>query len=197
MLARSGYPSGPLDEWAVEPKLDGWRARLLIDPSLRDGFVVRTRRGVNITAAVPELATLAHCGLRVVLDGELVVGAGRLDDFYRLTPRLSTRRPREGCTFAAFDLLWLDGETITGWRYDERRRILDELRLGGRCCVVPSFPGPNARDLVDVCSDHGVEGVVLKRLRSTYRPGERSPHWRKAKTPEWAAHRDRRHSTRS
>jgi bifunctional non-homologous end joining protein LigD len=192
MLARSGYPAGPLDEWAVEPKLDGWRARLLIDPALPGGLVVRTRRGVNITTALPELAPLAESGLRVVLDGELVVGGGRLDDFYRLTPRLSTRHPREPCTFAAFDLLWFDGEAIIGWRYDERRRVLDELGLVGRCCVVPSFPGPTARDLVDVCSEHGVEGVVLKRLRSTYRAGERSPHWRKVKAPEWAAHRDRR-----
>jgi ATP-dependent DNA ligase len=31
------------------------------------------------------------------------------------------------------------------------------------------------------------EGVVLKRLRSIYLPGRRSPGWRKIKTPGWAA----------
>lgn len=40
--------------------------------------------------------------------------------------------------------------------------------------------------LLAACSDHDVEGVVLKRLRSIYRPGERRHHWRKVKVPTWA-----------
>ncbi len=39
--------------------------------------------------------------------------------------------------------------------------------------------------LFAACEEHGVEGIVLKRRTSTYRPGERSPHWRKLKTRHW------------
>lgn len=42
MLADRGLPKGSLDYWAVEPKLDGWRATVLVDEG---GVVVRTRRG--------------------------------------------------------------------------------------------------------------------------------------------------------
>jgi len=33
----------------------------------------------------------------------------------------------------------------------------------------------------------GVEGIVMKRLGSPYRPGERSADWRKLKVEGWAA----------
>jgi bifunctional non-homologous end joining protein LigD len=72
MLAERGLPAGSLDYWAVEPKLDGWRATVLVD----DGkVVVRTRRGHTITEMIPGLDALAS--RRFLLDGELVAGAGR------------------------------------------------------------------------------------------------------------------------
>jgi bifunctional non-homologous end joining protein LigD len=74
MLADRGLPKGSLDYWAVEPKLDGWRATVLVD----DGkVVVRTRRGHAITEMIAGLDALARSGRRFLLDGELVAGAGR------------------------------------------------------------------------------------------------------------------------
>jgi bifunctional non-homologous end joining protein LigD len=49
--------------------------------------------------------------------------------------------------------------------------------------VLPRFEGTDAQDLLAACIDHDVEGIVLKRLRSRYRPGERSRDWRKVKAP--------------
>jgi bifunctional non-homologous end joining protein LigD len=64
MLLRPGpLPSG--EGWAFELKWDGFRAIV----STEDGLRVRSRRGWNMTAQVPELAALPD-GL--VLDGELV-----------------------------------------------------------------------------------------------------------------------------
>ncbi len=52
----------------------------------------------------------------MVLDGELIVGAGTAADFYALKPRmaLSAARAGSGCrvTFVAFDLLFLDGWNV-------------------------------------------------------------------------------------
>jgi ATP-dependent DNA ligase len=141
MLADRGLPRGDLAGWAAEPKLDGWRATVVVDPGLPGGVVVRTRRGHGITSAVPGIGALTEIGHCVVLDGELVAGAGTAGDFYGLLPR----------------------------------------------------PRPDAADLLDACATHDVEGIVLKRLRSIYRPGERTRHWRKLKTPDWSAvHRPRR-----
>src|SRR5581483_12430694 len=50
----------------------------------------------------------------VRLDGELVVGAGRAEDFYALAPASPASRGRiRPCRSGAFDLLWLDGELLT------------------------------------------------------------------------------------
>jgi ATP-dependent DNA ligase len=52
ILAERGLPTGSLDCCAVEPKLDGWRATVLID----DGtVVVRTRRSHAITEMIASL----------------------------------------------------------------------------------------------------------------------------------------------
>jgi ATP-dependent DNA ligase len=48
MLAASGSVLRG-DGWAVEPKLDGWRAVVTVD----DVLTVRTRRGRDITDSVP------------------------------------------------------------------------------------------------------------------------------------------------
>jgi bifunctional non-homologous end joining protein LigD len=196
MLADRGLPRGDLAGWAAEPKLDGWRAMVVVDPGLPGGVVVRTRRGHGITSAVPGIGALAEIGHRVVVDGELVAGAGTAGDFYGLLPHLVRRRhpgPPAPVSFWAFDLLWIDGEPLLDRPYLERRQRLEDLRLCGPCGVLPRFPGPDAADLLDACATHDVEGIVLKRLRSIYRPGERTRHWRKLKTPDWSAvHRPRR-----
>jgi bifunctional non-homologous end joining protein LigD len=195
MLADRGLPRGDLAGWAAEPKLDGWRAIVTVDPALPGGVVVRTRRGHAITDSVAGVEALAGLGRRLVLDGELVAGAGTATDFYGLLPRIARRRHAGPApvTFWAFDLLWVDDEPLLGRPYLERRARLEELPLAGPCRVLPRYPGPDAADLLGACADHDVEGIVIKRLRSIYRPGERSRHWRKIKTADWSVnHRPRR-----
>ena len=189
MLASSGPIAAPEDDWAFEPKLDGWRVLVSLDDRLR----VRTRSGRKVTSALPQLAPLeeALCGRSVLLDGELVVGQGRGCDFYRLSPLMATTRRSCGrqngapLFFVAFDLLYLDGEVCTALGYPERRALLEQLRFSGQSwCTMPSYPGMG-RALFVSCARLGLEGVVAKRLDSVYRPGKRTADWVKAKTPEW------------
>jgi bifunctional non-homologous end joining protein LigD len=64
MPSRPGpLPSG--SGWSYEVKWDGFRALV----STEDGLRVRSRRGWNMTEAVPELVALPP---RLALDGELV-----------------------------------------------------------------------------------------------------------------------------
>jgi bifunctional non-homologous end joining protein LigD len=167
MLAGWGAPVGDPPAWAAEPKLDGWRALVTID----HGVTVRTRRGHVLE--VPELEPLARLGVTLVLDGELVAKAGRMEDFYDVMPSVAIRRrPRRApLTFAAFDVLWLDGRLTTGLPYRHRRRLLEQLDLDGAATVVPSWPGEDADALLDACERLDVEGVVLKRLSAATRRG--------------------------
>lgn len=126
------------------------------------------------------------------MDGELVCGQGRAEEFYALSSRMAARRPgtvaaRRGVaptTFVAFDVLHLD-EPIIGLAYEERRARLVELGVRGPAwATVPVLEGP-LEELVAACEGVGLEGVVAKRLSAAYRPGERSRHWVKVKTASW------------
>src|SRR3954453_1009701 len=105
MLAANRAPGE--GRWAIEPKLDGWRALVYVDGGVR----VRTRRGRDVTASLPELAGLAEqVPDGTVLDGELVAGAGRGVDFYAVRPSMAARRRRTPLTFVAFDAPVVAGE---------------------------------------------------------------------------------------
>lgn len=188
MLAESGRPGGPLDGWVAETKLDGWRALVTIDA----GLVVTTRNGHQITELLPELKPLLDLGCPAVLDGELIAAAGRCEDFYAITSQLSRRTNRPALTFVAFDLLWLDGHDLTHLAYDERRRVLLDLELPPPAVVVNQFDAADLEDVLHACESHGVEGVLLKRRDSTYRPGQRCDTWRKVKCESWLRHAERR-----
>lgn len=191
MLASSGAIRGLAEDYAFEPKLDGHRATVAVAGG-RVG--VRSRNGHDVTAAVPELDSLASAlfGRSVVLDGELCAEDGRPADFYRLSGRMAVRRPvtveqarqRVPVTFVAFDVLWLDGD-VTGEPYTTRRELLESLGLAGPAwCTVSSFPGAGA-ELYAACTELGLEGLVAKRLDSRYQPGVRSKYWVKAKCADW------------
>jgi bifunctional non-homologous end joining protein LigD len=184
MLVTPGAPRRfDAEEWAAEPKLDGWRSIVTIN----DRVEVRSRTGRFITSRVPELDPLRHIGLPVVLDGELVALDDRGHvDFYALSQRMLGRRLHRAVTFCAFDVLWLDGHDCTVLPYEHRRRLLESLELTGPTwCTLPSVPADSANDLLDACARFGQEGIVLKRLGSQYVPGARSQDWRKQKTVEW------------
>jgi bifunctional non-homologous end joining protein LigD len=203
MLASAGAIRGAADDYAFEPKMDGWRAIVSVAAGR---LVVRTRNGHDVTASVPELQPLeaALWGRSLVLDGELVAHKGTPSSFYRLSGRMAARRPavvdaarrRTPATFVAFDVLWDDGD-VTAEPYTDRRCRLEALDLAGPAwCTVSSFPGAGA-ELFAACTALGLEGLVAKRLDGRYEPGVRSKAWVKAKCADWLEHHaEHRHDLR-
>ena len=120
-----------------------------------------------------------------VLDGEVVAFDDRgRPSFGALQGRMANRARRgrgPGVTYLVFDLLWLDGRLLTGLPYTERRRLLEELEVAGPAWqTVASFAGAGAA-LLEATREQGLEGVVAKRLQSTYLPGRRTRNWLKTK----------------
>jgi len=157
-----------------------------------DGLTVWTRRGTDITDKVPEVAAL---GVDCVLDGELVSGAGLPADFYPLAGLMSARRRRSAVTFVAFDVLRLDGRSLLDYDLASRREVLECLvRLSdGALTAVATFDGTDLDDVLMCCEPMQLEGIVVKRRTSLYRPGRRSVEWRKVNCPAWRTdHGERR-----
>jgi bifunctional non-homologous end joining protein LigD len=77
-----------------------------------------------------------------------------------------------------FDVLAFDGEPTLRESYRARRELLDALPFDGiHAQVVPTFPEGDA--LFAAVCESGLEGVVAKRLRDRYLPGQR--RWIKVK----------------
>ena len=175
-------------DWAFEVKWDGVRAIARSQPGQLRLF---SRNGNEITSAYPELGGLAAAlgPHEAILDGEIVAFDDRgRPSFQALQPRMHLRGERAIGQLAAsapvsyvlFDLLWLDGHSLTELPYEQRRRQLDSLDLNGERWHVPEFHRGNGAALLAATREQGLEGIVGKPLNSRYLPGRRSI-WAKIK----------------
>jgi bifunctional non-homologous end joining protein LigD len=176
--------------WALEMKWDGVRALAFVE---RGQVRLMSRTERDITVAYPELTGLGHATphKQLLLDGEIVVfGEGGWPEFEALQSRMhvsdaSQARLLAGqnpVTYLVFDLLQLDGRPLLDLEYRDRRALLDELGLTGpNWQTPPGFPGEDFAAVQAVSRQHGMEGVVAKRLASRYLPGARTDNWRKIK----------------
>src|SRR4051794_33469759 len=172
MLARTGgLPTR--GRWAYEVKWDGFRAIVRAGGDFR----VRSRRGWDMTALVPELEALPAG----VYDGELVAFVDGVPYFPAVCARLLNGVNDVVLHYLVFDLLALDGYTTMHLPYEGRRAKLEWLRLPGDVALVADRFDDGAA-LWDVVRERGLEGVVAKRLDSRYLPGERG--WVKTKNRE-------------
>ena len=192
MLATTGPLPKDDDAWAFELKWDGVRAIAVVDGGR---IHLTSRNGNDLTSAFPELRAMGEqLGSRqVVLDGEIVAfdEAGR-PSFQLLQPRIHASEGRRAgragsapaVVYVLFDLLYVDGESLLGRPYGERRGRLEALGLeqapDGRWALSPRFGGPGS-EVLRASLDQGLEGVVAKRLDSPYLPGKRSRTWTKVK----------------
>ncbi len=195
MLASTGeLPGDDEPGWAYELKWDGIRALAYV----QDGQVrLVSRLGRDMTRAYPELHQLAAQPAaaggwtQAVLDGEIVAfdPAGR-PSFELLQQRMHVTAPIRAArlatavpvTYLAFDLLSLDGRALLTAGYASRRSALEGLGLPGPYWQVPpAFTSYRGADVLAASGEHGLEGIVAKRLDSRYEPGSRSAAWRKVK----------------
>jgi bifunctional non-homologous end joining protein LigD len=175
MLAKPGpLPSGR--GWSFEPQWDGFRAIVRSG----DHYCVRSRRGWHMTELLPEFSSLPVEG---VFDGELVAfGDDGLPCFERLSRRILHGDSSIPVAFILFDVLEVEGLSTMDQSYRERREILELLSFGTGCHVCPRFDDGAA--LWESVCERRLEGVVAKRERDPYRPGERG--WVKPKNPGWS-----------
>jgi bifunctional non-homologous end joining protein LigD len=190
MLATAGGLPSDDAGWAYEMKWDGLRALAYV---VRGGLRLVSRTGRDITHAYPELASppSGAADRQLVLDGEIVaLAGGSRPDFEALQQRMNIGSAAQAralsaqipVSFLAFDLLWLDGQSLLEQRYARRRELLEALGLqGSRWQVPPSFVGESGADIQAVSRHQDLEGIMAKRVGSRYEVGRRSPAWRKIK----------------
>ncbi|HYZ82254.1 MAG TPA: ATP-dependent DNA ligase [Solirubrobacteraceae bacterium] len=169
-LARSGKDLPLGDQWAYEPKFDGFRAIAFVDGG---ECTIQSRGGKSLGRYFPELQFPPG---RYVVDGEIVIDAADgHEDFGALQQRIHPAASRIAllaeqtpARYVAFDLLAREDEALLGWSFAERRAALEEVTQAGiDLTPLTRDPDGTAEWLRDG------EGVVAKDLGAPYRPGER------------------------
>jgi ATP-dependent DNA ligase len=170
-LARSAKQLPLGEQWAYEPKFDGFRAIAFVDG---DEAYIQSRSGRPLGRYFPEVTFKPG---RYIVDGEIVIDASDgQQDFGALQNRLHPAASRvqllaeqTPAHFVAFDLLALDDATLLELPYAERRAALTELTDEYGIDLTPSTTDPAAAEPWLA----GGEGVVAKELSAPYRPGQR------------------------
>ena len=142
-------------DWTFERKFDGIRL-----VAFKQGTDVRlysrTRKPQSLPAIAAAIAMLPVPD--AILDGELTWESGRI-------------------AYHLFDIIWVDGRSVTALALGARRAILGALPLSSPLALVPELddaePWERARA-------EGWEGVIAKRRDSPYET-RRSKHWLKMK----------------
>lgn len=183
---------GAFDQWQAEWKWDGIRAQLI----RRNGNTWIWSRGEELlTGRFPEIeqsSALLPDG--TVLDGEIMPWSNGPLSFAllqrrigrkRLTPRILAEVP---VVLLSFDLLELGGEDIRNAPLKERRRalasLLGSLTGGVAFAISPLVAASSWAGLGEErlrAREMGNEGVMLKRLESSYRVGRKRGDWWKWK----------------
>jgi ATP-dependent DNA ligase len=169
-LTRKQLPEG--EEWAYEPKLDGFRAIVFVDG--KESYI-QSRSGKPLSRYFPELSFRPG---RYVLDGELVIrgsdGEPVFDNLQmRLHPaesRITLLSEQIPATFVAFDLLAEEDEKLFKVPLRERRARLEKLTK--RDGSVELTPLTTDTGQADEWLRH-TEGVIAKDLDAPYVPGKR------------------------
>jgi bifunctional non-homologous end joining protein LigD len=189
MLARPGKLPRDEQGWGFEVKWDGIRTVAFLD---HGHITLQGRNFTDFTPRYPEVRPLARelGARRLILDGEVVAfdSDGR-PSFERLQSRMHLasdsavkRRMRDTpVTYVIFDLLYLDGHTTYSLTYEQRRELLEALGLEGAAWRVPAYHHGEGKALLKATRELGIEGIVAKRLDSTYDLGRRAGAWVKIK----------------
>ena len=155
-----------------------------------------SRRGIEKAKTLPDVVEIAT-GFRAqscIVDSEVIAVDynGRFLPFQyllkRTVPRelseeeLAERREKVKLTIRAFDILYLNGQVLMEMPLSERRRYLKEVVPGeylaeGRDCK----EGVELMRFYEEALRKGLEGIIVKDIRSLYEPGRRTYTWLKIK----------------
>ncbi len=176
---------------AFEYKIDG--ARIQIHKQTSE-VKIFSRRLTDVTESLPEIVENVKGNVTadsVIMEGEVVAldSAGYPIAFQHLMRRfkrvrdVSQMAKEMPLTLYLFDILYLNGESLIGLPYLQRRQILaqnaKEIPLTKQ---VITDQVEQAASFLNEALEAGHEGLMAKKLDSPYTPGSRGKKWLKIKT---------------
>lgn len=169
------------ESWIIEPKFDGWRTLVVIEPA--GVTVIGGRNEKTYSGKVPyiEAALAGALPPGTVVDGELIHpdGWGGVQSAMTTSGAHAPGARSAALTLVVFDVLQINGRDVRALPWENRHQLLEMVDWPAHTCMAPSGPateGAHVRML-----DLGMEGSVIKLRDSRYESGRRSRSWQKLK----------------
>jgi ATP-dependent DNA ligase len=169
--------------WQFEPKWDGFRCLARRDD---EDVTLTSKSGKPLARYFPEVVEMLQ-GLKTkqfLLDGELIVPVGDALAFDALQMRLHPAESRvrklakeTPAELMAFDLLELDGRSLTALPLSQRRKELERFFRRNEVAGLQLSPMTCDREVAIGWlerSGGALDGVIAKRSDQDYRSGERA-----------------------
>lgn len=185
---------GDVNDWIIEPKLDGIRGQMIC----RDNTLFVWSRGEDLlTDKFPEFGSLNEIlPAGTVIDGEIIpLKDGAFLDFNAMQTRIGRKNiSKKNLTevpivMVCYDLLEWQGEDIRQRPLTERRtlliQLLESLPVADKLILSKALSFNSWEEVAgfrDNAREQLCEGVMIKRKNSPYETGRRRGNWWKWKT---------------
>jgi bifunctional non-homologous end joining protein LigD len=173
-------PELPAGNWLYEMKFDGYRA-LAFKAGREVRLVSRNNKdfGDDYPLLLDALKSLR--AKNFLIDGEIAALDSEGRSSFQLLQSYGIRKNIPLVCYA-FDLLSLEGTDVRDEPLLGRRRLLAQLLKNAPANIRFSEELQGTKEaLLEIAHKFGLEGLVAKRLDSSYEPGRRSGAWVKVK----------------
>jgi bifunctional non-homologous end joining protein LigD len=167
-------------DWSYELKFDGIRA-LAIKSGPRLRLISRNEKELN--KRFPDVVdACAEIGANeCIIDGEVVALDSQGRSSFQLLQRGELDAQDAPLAFYVFDLLQLNGYSLLSLGLRHRKDLLALILPASDVIRFSADLGNDGRRLLAEVKSRGLEGLIGKRMGSTYEPGRRSGAWIKIK----------------
>lgn len=180
MLCKSTNEPFDGKDWAFEIKWDGYRA--IAD--LRDEPQLYSRNGLDFSQKFKKvLNQLKLQDFPMVIDGELVAYDSSGKPSFQLLQQIGDKQNLT-VVFQVFDILWLNGHSTQKLEYLQRKELLKDALKESDFIKYHDHVLEKGKDFFRLVENMGLEGMIAKKIESSYGEGVRSSEWLKIKTQQ-------------
>ena len=172
-------------DYLFEIKFDGIRTCIFVS---KDHFEIRNRNHTDMTNLYPELKNIQkYFSQKTILDGEIIAVENDKPSFSKLQKRshlkdknrIKTESENNPVIFIAFDILYLDKD-LTNLDLLKRKEILSTFQDSDFFIKSPVYL-ENGIKLFKFVKKQKLEGIIAKKIDSTYEINTRNDNWIKIK----------------
>lgn len=166
-------------DWLYETKYDGYRALIMIN---KGKVELMSRNGLSFNTKYRSLVkSFGIIENDVVLDGEIVAEDDKGLSHFQWLQYYNDNPNRGKLKCYIFDILYFNGFDLTPLTLIQRKKILEALLPENKDVIYSGHIIGDGQKALDKIRKQGGEGLIAKKIDSTYHVNRRSKDWLKIK----------------